>query len=160
MQELRERGRGHVDEWRWSAVVFVFNLLTTSCILWEAYWTIQFFYRKVFVDEAALLDIANRDNPDAVADAWFAQLALQELRERGRGHVDEWGWSAIVFAIVDQLYFVRVVIYYSIYKKKILWLSSVGNVPVPLGYWWNNSFLPTRCRQSIDETLRRPARRQ
>jgi hypothetical protein len=43
----------------------------------------------VFVDEAVLLDIANRNNPDAVADAWVAQLALQELRERGRGHVDE-----------------------------------------------------------------------
>jgi hypothetical protein len=39
----------------------------------------------VFVDEAALLDIANRDNPDA----WVAQLALQELREGGLGHDDE-----------------------------------------------------------------------
>ena len=39
----------------------------------------------VFIDEAALLDIANRDNPDA----WVAQLALQELREGGLGHVDQ-----------------------------------------------------------------------
>ena len=43
----------------------------------------------VFIDEAALLDMANRDNPDAVADAWVAQLALQELLDGGLGHVDE-----------------------------------------------------------------------
>ena len=33
-------------------------------------------------------DIANRDNPGAVADAWVAQLFMQELQERGQGRVD------------------------------------------------------------------------